>query len=171
MKTGTYELIIIGGGIAGMTAAIYAARASRRTAIIETNVCGGLVNWTYVIENFPSRIKVGGMELMQLVQRQVETLGVDIFEFVEIESLEIEGCLKELVTDQGRFEARSLIVATGRKPIPLPVKDAEDCEDVCYCSICDGPTYKGKKVLVVGGGNAGFEESSTCSTWELKTSS
>lgn len=150
------DLLILGGGIAGMTAAIYAARANLDTIIVETNICGGLVNSTYIVENVPSYRQIHGMELMEKVKEHVDSLGVVVEEAAEIEALGIDGPLKTLVTDEAAYEARAIILATGRKPIPLAC--ADDCEQVHYCSICDGAAYQGKKVLVVGGGNSGFDE-------------
>ena len=77
-------------------------------------------------------------------------------EAAEIEAVRLDGPVKYVRTDEGEYEAKAVILATGRKPVPLTV--AGDCEQVHYCSICDGPAYKGKKVLVVGGGNSGFDE-------------
>lgn len=152
-----YDIIILGGGIAGMTAAIYAARANLRTVILEKSICGGLVNTTYCLENFPSQPGVGGMELMEKVRDQVEAMGVEIREVIEVDGLVLDGPEKEVATDEGTFKARVVILATGRRPRKL-LLDTE-CESIHYCAICDGSAYKGKDVLVVGGGNSGIEES------------
>ncbi len=153
------DLLILGGGIAGMTAAIYAARASLDVTIVESNICGGLVNSTHIVENVPSYVRIHGMELMDKVREQVDALGVAVEEAAEIEALEIDTPLKYIRTDDAEYQAKALILATGREPIPLDV--ANGCQQVHYCSICDGAAYKGKKVLVVGGGNSGFDESLT----------
>jgi thioredoxin reductase (NADPH) len=148
-----YDLIIIGGGIAGLTAAIYGARAGLKTVVLEKQTCGGLANWAVEIENFPSQERIGGQELMERVKHQAEKLGAEIREIIEIEEIHLEGRPKEIKTDEGVFQTRSVIVATGREPIPLPVEI--DSEHVHYCAICDGAAYKGREVLVVGGGNSG----------------
>lgn len=152
-----YDLIIVGGGIAGMTAAIYAARANLRTLLLEKMVCGGLVNTTHVVENFPSYPSINGMDLMEKVRNHVDTLGVTVTEVVEIESLDLQGKLKSIGTDEGRFQAPAIILATGRTPKKLPI-DTE-FEQIHYCAICDGSPYRGRDVLVVGGGNSGVDES------------
>ncbi|SIO32481.1 NAD(P)/FAD-dependent oxidoreductase [Halodesulfovibrio marinisediminis] len=152
----TYDLIILGGGVAGMTSAIYAARANLRVLILDENACGGLVNWTKVIENMPSYTSIGGMELVERIQEQVEALGVDIEEAACIDSIDLTGEEKVIEADDIVYKAKAVIVATGRKPIPLEV--AGECENVHFCAICDGAAYKDKKVLVVGGGNSGFDE-------------
>jgi thioredoxin reductase (NADPH) len=148
-----YDLVIIGGGMAGLTAAIYGARAGLKTVVLEKLTCGGLANWAIEIENFPSQERIGGQELMERVKNQAEKLRAEIREIVEIEEIRLEGRPKEIKTDEGLIQARAVIVATGREPIPLPVET--DSEHIHYCAICDGAAYKGRDVLVVGGGNSG----------------
>jgi thioredoxin reductase (NADPH) len=151
-----FDLLILGGGPAGMTAAIYAARANLKVAVVERQICGGLVNSTHVIENFPSYKSIHGMELMEKVQDQILELGVHVEQVAEIASLKLGNRLKTVETDEFIYTAPAVILATGREPIRLTHLD--ECEQVHYCSICDGPAYKGKRVIVIGGGNAGFDE-------------
>ena len=154
---GHSDILIIGGGIAGMTAALYAARANLSVRIVEKEVCGGLVNWTHTVENVPSYKSIHGMDLMTACREHVESLGVAIEEVNEVEEVRLDGQPKEIRTSEGdSFTADVVIIATGRKPIPLPVETA--FEKVHYCSVCDGTAYKGKDVLVVGGGNSAFDE-------------
>lgn len=148
-----FDIIILGGGIAGLTAAIYGVRAGLKTVVLEKNACGGLANWAVEIENFPSREKIGGQDLMTRIKSQALKLGVEIREIVEIEEVHLEGRSKEIRTDDGVLQAKAVIVATGRAPIPLSVK--ADSDNIHYCAICDGTAYRGKNVLVVGGGNSG----------------
>ena len=150
------DILIIGGGMAGMTAAVYAARANRSCVMLESSITGGLANSTYIVENFPSYIEVHGMELMQKVRGQVDHLGVTVEEVCEIERIDLISSPKIVETEELVYEARAVIVATGRKPIPLDVPT--ECSQVHHCAICDGAPYKGKKVLVVGGGNSAFDE-------------
>jgi len=152
-----YDLIIVGGGIAGMTAAIYAARANLRTLLLEKMVCGGLVNSTHVVENFPSYPSINGMDLMEKVREHVDSLGVTVTEVIEIQSFDLSGQTKIITTDEGTFEAPAVILTTGRTPRKLPI--ACDFEQIHYCAICDGSAYKDKDVIVVGGGNSGVDES------------
>ena len=152
------DVLIIGGGIAGLTAAIYAARANLSVRILEKEICGGLVNWTHTLENVPSYKSIHGMDYMAACREQVEDLGVDIQEISEVVSLELDGSRKEVLCAEGeRYTADALILAMGRKPVPLPL-DTE-FERVHYCSICDGSAYKDKDILVIGGGNSAFDES------------
>lgn len=155
-ETRPVDILIIGGGMAGMTAAVYAARANRICVILESNITGGLANSTYTVENFPSYVEVHGMELMQKVRDQVDHLGVAVEEVCEIQNLNLGAQPKRIETEDAVYEAKTVILATGRKPLPLDVPT--ECEQVHYCSICDGAPYKGKKVLVVGGGNSAFDE-------------
>lgn len=152
-----YDLIIVGGGIAGMTAAIYAARANLKTLLLEKMVCGGLVNTTHVVENFPSYPSINGMALMEKVRDHVDSLGVKVVEVIEIEGLQLTGDCKSVSTDEGTFTATSIIIATGRTPKKLAIET--ELEQIHYCAICDGSPYRGKDVLVVGGGNSGVDES------------
>ena len=153
----THDIIILGGGIAGMTAAIYAARANLSTVILEKSVCGGLVNTTYCLENFPSQPGIGGMDLMEKVRDQVTDMGVEVREVIEVDRLDLSSRIKTVETDEGTLAAPVVILATGRQPRQLPIET--DCESIHYCAICDGSGYKDKHVIVVGGGNSGIEES------------
>lgn len=155
-ETRKFDIVCVGGGMAGMTAAVYAARANRSCAVLESNITGGLANSTYTVENFPSYIEVHGMDLMQKIRDQVDQLGVAVEEVCEIVKLDLTSQPKLVETDDAVYEARAVILATGREPIPLDVPT--ECAQVHYCAICDGAPYKGKKVLVVGGGNSAFDE-------------
>lgn len=153
-----FDIVIIGGGICGMTAAIYAARANMTVCIIEKEVCGGLVNWTHTVENVPSYPSIHGIDLMEKCRDHVDSLGVTIDEVDEVESVDLTGDVKRVVTSGGEeYQSKVVIVATGRKPLSLPVET--DFERVHYCAVCDGTPYKDKDVIVVGGGNSGFDES------------
>jgi thioredoxin reductase (NADPH) len=152
-----YDLIIVGGGVAGMTAAIYAARANLKTLLLEKMVCGGLVNSTHVVENFPSYPSINGMDLMEKVRDHVDSLGVTVTEVIEIQSVDLAGQTKTVTTDEGTFKAPAVILTTGRTPRKLPITC--DFEQIHYCAICDGSAYKDKDVMVVGGGNSGVDES------------
>ena len=153
-----YDLIIIGGGIAGMTAAIYGARSNLKTLVVEQEICGGLANQTHMVENFPSYTSINGMELMELVKEQMLHCGAELKEVIDIEQFDISGEVKRIVTDEGVFTARAVILAMGRKPVQLPL-DCDWDEHIHYCSLCDGNFYIDKEIIVVGGGNSAFDES------------
>ena len=139
-----------------MTAAIYAKRANLRVALLESNVTGGLVNSTYTVENFPSYPEIHGMELMEKMRRHVDYMGVEVEEVFEIEGLELSANEKIVHGYDMTYKAPAIILCTGRKPIALDVPT--ECDQIHFCAICDGAPYKGKRVLVVGGGNSAFDE-------------
>lgn len=151
------DLLIIGGGPAGMTAAIYAARANLRTILLESNITGGLVNSTHTVENFPGRPGVHGMELMESMRAHMDSLPVTVEEVCDVRRLLLDGQEKCAETDEAVYTAKAVILATGRHPIPL--ETPTEADEVHYCAICDGAPYAGKRVLVVGGGNSAFDES------------
>ena len=156
--TTSHDLVIVGGGIAGMPAAIYAARADLDLLLLEREICGGLANSTYSVENFPSYQRINGMELMQKVKGHAESLKVKIEEIAEVESFEFDADQKIVSTPEQRYHAKSVILATGRVPIHLPIETDWE-EHIHYCSVCDGIAYKGKDLVLVGGGNSSFDES------------
>lgn len=157
MHDAQYDLIIIGGGAAGMTAAVYAARAGLKTTLLESNITGGLVNATYTVENFPSYPSIHGMALMEKMREHVDSLQVRVEEVCDITRLELTEDIKRVYKEDEVLTARAVILATGRAPVPL--ETPTPCDQVHYCAICDGAAYKGKRVLVVGGGNSAFDES------------
>lgn len=152
-----YDVAILGGGPAGMTAAIYAGRANLKVVLLETNITGGLVNSTYTVENFPSYPEIHGMELMEKMRAHVDHMGVPVEEVFELERLDLTGPEKYIEGADCIFKSRAVILATGRSPVPLDVPT--ECDQIHFCAICDGAPYAGKRVLVVGGGNSAFDES------------
>lgn len=152
-----YDVAILGGGPAGMTAAIYAGRANLKVVLLETNITGGLVNSTYTVENFPSYPEIHGMELMEKMREHVDHMGVPVEEVFELERLDLTGPEKVIESTDCLFKSRAVILATGRSPVPLDVPT--ECDQIHFCAICDGAPYAGKRVLVVGGGNSAFDES------------
>lgn len=160
------DLIILGGGPAGMTAAVYAGKANLKAVVLEESVTGGLVNSTYTVENFISYPTIHGMDLMEKFRAHVDEVGVDVEEVCEIESVSLEGEQKIIETDEAIYTAKVVILCTGRKPVPLDVPT--EAEQVHHCAICDGSGYKGKRVLVVGGGNSAFDESLYMQTLGVK---
>lgn len=154
------DLIIIGGGPAGFSSAIYAARANLDMLLLEDKILGGQVRNSYTIENYPGFKKVSGSELADLMQQQAEGLGATIDEFDAIERVDFSG--SELIIETGDYiyKPEAVIIATGANPKKLPIPNEEKFsgKGVHYCAVCDGAMYQDKVVAVVGGGNAALEE-------------
>lgn len=153
-----HDLIIIGGGPAGLTAAIYAGRSRLDTLLIEKMAVGGRILMSETIENYPGF--PGGISTHELTARmeaQVKELGVKI---INDEVLDID-CLKKTVkVTSGDYQARAIIIASGARPrkLNIPGEEKYTGRGVSYCATCDGPFFKEKKVVIVGGGNAVAEE-------------
>lgn len=159
-KSPRLDLIILGGGPAGLTAALYALRANLKTLLVEKMVLGGTTTTTYRVENYPGFPEgISGMELAQRLQEQVKKLGLEVI-WGNAVSLENHQTYFEVLVDGKFFNARTVIIATGTEAAKLGVKgeDAFRGKGVSYCATCDGPFYKGKNVMVVGGGNSAIEE-------------
>ncbi|MFH1037718.1 MAG: thioredoxin-disulfide reductase [PVC group bacterium] len=162
MNTGIYDVIIIGGGPAGLTASIYTARERLRTLVLEKMLCGGWPNVTGVIENFPGFPEgINGMELSAKFKAQAVKFGVEIREFEEVTAVVPSRETVTAETGKGSYQARSLIVAPGSRMRELGVPGERELlgKGVSYCATCDGPFYRDKEVAVIGGGNAALEES------------
>ncbi len=157
-----WDILIVGGGPAGLTAGIYGVRAGRRVLIIEEIFCGGLVNYTVDIENypgFPGGIK--GQELALRFYDHAKKLGCEFMEGKSVVGLEKREDLFSLkLSDGSAVEGRSVILSMGSKPkkLGIPGEDKFAGKGVSYCAVCDGSFFKNKKVAVVGGGNSAVQE-------------
>ncbi len=153
------DLIIIGAGPAGMTASIYASRAMLNFIILEKGFPGGQVINTYEVENYPGIKIATGMELSALFSEHVEGLGGKI-KTEEVEEIRFEENIKVIKTYYGEYKAKTIILATGASWRKLGTKGEAELagKGVSYCATCDGAFYKGKEVLVVGGGDVAVED-------------
>lgn len=156
-----YDLFIFGGGPAGLTAGMYAARGGRKVAMIEKAVPGGQAFLTNEIENYPGFPNgIGGPELMMAFQEQAVKFGLEIING-EIEFVNLEGEIKILRDTEGNeYKARAVIISTGSEPKKLGVPREEELRGrgVSYCATCDGAFFRDKKVAVIGGGDSAVEE-------------
>ncbi|MEG1003807.1 MAG: FAD-dependent oxidoreductase [Clostridium sp.] len=154
------DLIIIGGGPAGLSSAIYASRARLDMLLLEDKVMGGQVRNSFLVENYPGFKKISGAELADIMQEQAESLGANIDEFDIIESVKFTNDEKIIETDECIYKPKAVIIATGASPRKLPAKDADkyDGKGIHYCAVCDGAMYQDKIIAVVGGGNSALEE-------------
>lgn len=154
-----YDIIIIGAGPAGLTAALYARRADKQVLILEKENFGGQITYSPKVENYPSFKQISGNELAQLLLEQVMEHGAEI-ELAEV--TEIRNCddKKTVITDSGTFEARTVILAVGSKHrhLNLPKEDFLIGKGISYCAVCDGAFFAGLPVAVVGGGNTALQE-------------
>lgn len=155
-----FDVIILGSGPAGFSAAIYSARGSLKTAILDINMFGGQPSNYLEIENYPGFSLIGGYELMEKFEEHADKFGVEKFPMVQIERISLTGEIKEIETNDTVFKAKSVILATGAQPKKLNIKGEDEFKGrgVSYCAVCDGAFYKDKTVAVVGGGNSAIEE-------------
>jgi len=154
-----YDVIIIGGGPAGLTAALYLARARYRTLVLEKEKFGGQITITHEVVNYPGVFRTDGPALTETMRRQAESFGAE-FVLAEVESLELDGDVKSVSTSRGQFKAFGILLATGAHPRKIGFKGEEEYKGrgVAYCATCDGEFFTGKEVFVVGGGFAAAEE-------------
>ena len=155
-----YDVIIIGAGIAGMTAGIYLGRAGKTVLLLESKVCGGQIVNALKVDNWPGDQGVSGVKLTEKIYHQVNNFGIKI-EYEEVVDIEKKGERDFVVkTDSGEYRCKAVIVATGTKSRQLGSKQAKEAGErpISYCAVCDGALYKDKTVVVVGSGNTAKHE-------------
>ena len=153
-----YDIIIIGGGPAGLTAAIYAGRANKKVLVIEKGTFGGQITSSPKVENIPGFMSVSGNEFAEQLIAQAMALDADI-ECMCAEKI-VAGNPHRVICDDGEFEAKTVIIAAGTKHRLLGLEREEEFigEGISFCAVCDGAFYEGKTVGVVGGGNSALQE-------------
>ena len=154
-----YDVVAIGGGPAGLTAALYLARAKYRVVVVEKENFGGQITITHEVVNYPGVAHTSGAELTETMRKQAESFGAE-FMLAEVESLDMDGDIKKVKTSRGELQAFGVLLATGAHPRMVGFKGEEDFRGrgVAYCATCDGEFFTGKDVFVVGGGFAAAEE-------------
>ena len=155
-----YDMVIIGGGPGGYTAALYAARAGLSVVVLEKLSAGGQMALTSQIDNYPGfENGIDGFELAERMQQQAEQFGA-VTELAEVTEIRLAGDQKEIMTTEGSFLAKTLVLATGASPrhLGIPEEQAMTGRGLHYCAACDGMFYRGKTVVVVGGGNSAAAE-------------
>lgn len=160
MEILSFDTVILGGGPAGFSAGLYAARGELSTAIVDVNMLGGQPSNYLELENYPGFVCIGGYELMEKFEEHADKFGINKFPMQEILSVDLISNPKVIKTKEYEFNAKTVIIATGAKPMKLGVKGEKEFvgRGVSYCAVCDGAFYKDKVVAVVGGGNAAVEE-------------
>ena len=154
-----YDIIIIGGGPAGLTAGLYAARSKKKTLIIEKGIEGGQIAETTQVENYPGIDTIDGVELGKRMADQAKKFGAKIV-MDEVENLELDGQVKKIKGHVDSYEAKAVIIATGASPreIGAPGEKEYKGRGVSYCSTCDAAFYEDETVYVVGGGDSAVQE-------------
>ncbi len=160
MNEKNFDIIILGGGPAGLSAAVYAARSAAKVAVIDISMFGGQPSNYLELENYTGFKKIGGYDLMEQFEEHADMFGVEKFPMEEIQSVDLTSEIKTVKTLNGEFKAKAIIIATGAQPKKLGVGGEKEFvgRGVSYCAVCDGAFYKEKTVAVVGGGNAAVEE-------------
>jgi len=152
----SWELIIIGAGAGGLAAGIYSARSGLKTLVIDEKMAGGTAADAPVVENYPGFPRISGEELAQNMALHCKKAGATIHEIETVTALDLTGEQKIVKTTRAEYEAKAVIIATGSHYREIGVKGEKEFRGrgVSYCGVCDGPFFKGKRVLVIGGGNS-----------------
>jgi thioredoxin reductase (NADPH) len=159
--TRSHDVIILGGGPAGLTAAIYLARARLKALVLETGVAGGQMVLSYKVANYPGVEETSGAAISQVMLRQAREFGAEVITQAEITELSLEGDLKRVVVeDEGTFTAPAVILAVGGTPRRLGLENETRFQGtgISYCATCDGDQFTGRPIAVIGGGNSALEE-------------
>ena len=155
-----HDILIVGGGPAGMTAALYAQRNGRSAMVIEKNGFGGQITHSPRVENYPGTLSMSGNEFADRMLEQILAQGADI-ELETVTEIRDEGAVKAVFTAEGsRFEGRAVVLATGveHRMLGLPGETELVGEGISFCAVCDGDFYAGRDVCVAGGGNSALQE-------------
>lgn len=154
-----YDIICVGGGVAGMTAALYAARAGKTVLVIEKNVFGGQITLSPEVENYPCLNAVSGNELAEALLSQIKAQGVECI-MANVTSVVDEGGFRQVNTDEKSYTCKAVIIATGAAHRLLGVEGEQQFtgRGVSYCAVCDGAFFRGRIVAVVGGGSSALQE-------------
>lgn len=152
------DLIIIGGGVAGMTAALYSLRNNKTTLLLEKEGIGGQIAKSPKVENYPTKKEISGSQLADEIFEQIVDLGVQ-FELEDVVEIKKENDIFIVTTDYNTYEAKSVIIATGVKPRPLFLENEEKYigNGIYYCAICDGPFFAGQEVTLIGDANSALQ--------------
>ncbi|MBO4918950.1 MAG: thioredoxin-disulfide reductase [Erysipelotrichaceae bacterium] len=155
-----YDVIIIGAGPAGLTAAIYASRANLKTLVLEAEVNGGKLSKTHQIENYPGIASISGLELAMQLSEHGQKFGAKLMSGTVDKIIESDGYKTVLLADGQEYHTKTVIVASGTKErmLDLPHAGEYTGKGISYCAVCDGFFYRNKKVAIIGGGNSALEE-------------
>lgn len=154
-----YDIVIVGAGTAGLSAAIYAVRAGKRVIVLEATTHGGQIVNTPEVENYPGIQKISGFEFANNLYKQAKSLGAEVI-YEKVIGIEVNGEEKIVHTTKEDYQAKAVILATGAKNRPLGLEHEKEWigAGISYCATCDGMFYRGKDVAVAGGGNTALED-------------
>lgn len=155
-----YDIVIVGGGPAGLAAGLYASRGNMKTIILEKLIPGGQLNNTQDVENYPGMDHVTGPQISQAMEEQTKRFGCEIINNCNITNVELSGRKKIIESDRGKFSAKVVIICTGSeyRKLKVPGEKEYSGKGVSYCAVCDGAFFKEKELVVVGGGDSAVEE-------------
>ena len=154
-----YDVVIVGGGPAGLTAALYLARAKYRVVVLEKEQFGGQISITHEVVNYPGIAKTTGKALTDTIRQQAENFGAE-FRLAEATGIDSDGDIKIVHTSNGEFHCFGILLATGAQPRTVGFNGEEEFKGrgVAYCATCDGEFFTGKELFVIGGGYAAAEK-------------
>ncbi len=156
-----YDAIVIGAGPAGLTAAIYLARARLKTLVVDSGAVGGQMNLTHEVANYPGVATASGLSIVRTMRKQAESFGAQVLGQADIVQMDLAGAEKVVeVDDEGRFTAPAVILAPGGTPRTLGLESERRFkgQGISYCATCDGDFFTGQDIVVIGGGNSALEE-------------
>ena len=171
MNENHFDVIILGGGAAGLTAGIYLSRAKMKTLIVNEGTAGGQMVLTHEIANYPGVESIGGYMLGSTMRKQAQTFGATIFNNSKILELDLTSEIKSIeLARKGNFTSDSIIIATGgrSRPLNVPGEDNFKGRGISYCATCDGDFFQDKEIIVVGGGNSALEEAVSLTKYASK---
>ena len=160
MAESVYDILIVGSGPAGLTAAVYARRAGKSVLVLEKEVFGGQITHSPKVENYPGYLEMSGNEFAEKLMEQAQVQGAEI-DLAEVTDVTVDDRgIKHVITDMGEYLCRALIIASGSRHRELGVPREEEFtgRGISYCAVCDGAFYAGKHVAVIGGGNSALQE-------------
>jgi thioredoxin reductase (NADPH) len=165
-----YDVIIIGGGPAGLTAGIYLARAKQNVLIVDQATVGGQVILTHAVANYPGLPELSGYQLAATMRKQAEEFGCTVLSNTPVDSVEFAGPVKQIATREETYHAKAVIIAVGGEPrkLGLPGEDTFRGRGISYCATCDGDFFTGEEIVVVGGGNSALEEAVSLTQYASK---